>query len=147
MTVRDMTGQCMCGAVQIAARNVPQKFGACHCEMCKRWTGNTFNGVSVAVDDLTLTGADAISTIKSSDWAERAFCNKCGSSLWYKMPDTGDRETISIAIGLLNDWDGMELGHVFYVDRKCSVHDLPKDRKEFTEAEVLAIFAPADEEG
>jgi hypothetical protein len=136
----------MCGAIEIAARNVPQIFGACHCDMCKRWTGNTFNGVSVAHADLTLTGADAMKVIKSSDWAERAFCGSCGSPIWYRVTEDGPySKTVSLAIGLLDDWDGMTLGHAFYTDRKTSVHVRPEGCKDYTEAETLAMFAPADE--
>ena len=30
----------MCGAVRFVARDVQDKAGICHCEICRRWTGS-----------------------------------------------------------------------------------------------------------
>ncbi|UWQ91504.1 GFA family protein [Rhodobacteraceae bacterium M382] len=139
------TGHCMCGRVRFVARNVPQVFGACHCDMCKRWSGNMFNGVSVVSGDLDLTGQDHIRRVQTSEWAERANCESCGSPLWYRVTDPEfEPKTHNMALGLFDDTSGMTLGHEFFVDRKTSANDLPKDRKQFTEAETLALFAPED---
>ncbi len=139
------TGHCMCSCVSFVARNVPETFGACHCDMCKRWSGNVFNGVPVPSEDLQLSGEGHIKRIQTSDWAERAICAECGSPLWYRItaegPTTG---TTNLALGLFDDTSDMTLGYEFYVDRKTTANDLPQERKQFTEAETLALFAAED---
>ena len=138
------TGQCMCGAVQLTARNVPTTFGQCLCDMCKRWTGSFFMGVSVAPEDLEITGADAITTIQSSDWAERAFCNKCGSSLWYHVTEGPYAAKLSLGVGVLNETDDMVPVREFYSDKRTCAYQPNNDIEKFTEAQVRAMFAAPD---
>ena len=33
------SGHCLCGAVKISASQASKSIGACHCGMCRRWTG------------------------------------------------------------------------------------------------------------
>lgn len=140
----DKTGKCMCGAVSFTARNVPAEFGGCYCDMCRRWAGSRFNGVHVAHDDLQLSGRDHVQVVKSSDWAERAFCNKCGSALWYHLTEGPYANGVSLSVGLFDDPSGMTLKREYYVDRKTCLHQLPENRVQMTEAEVITMFVPAD---
>jgi hypothetical protein len=64
----------MCGAVRFEAEPAERHSHACHCEMCRRWTGSAFVAVPVAPDALRLDGGETIRVYRSSDWAERAFC-------------------------------------------------------------------------
>ena len=141
----EKTGQCMCGAVTFTARNVPDRFNACYCEMCRRWTGGRFMGVHLATDDVTLTGTDAIQTIKSSPWAERAFCGKCGSALWYKQSEGPDADHYSISAGLFDDTSDMTLSKEYFSDCATSIHQTPSTTRKYTRAETFALFAPSDE--
>ncbi|MBE1282014.1 MAG: GFA family protein [Rhodobacteraceae bacterium] len=139
------TGHCMCGRVSFVAQEVPERFGACHCDMCKRWTGSAFYAVSIEPENLELSGTEHIRRVRTSDWAERANCAECGSPLWYRITAEGPgAQTYNMALGLFDETEGMRLGHEFYVDRKTTAHDLPDDRKQFTEAETLALFTPED---
>ena len=92
----------MCGAVTLTLRAVPADYGTCHCEMCRRWTGSALLGVTVQQDDVMVGGADNVRTIQSSDWAERAWCDRCGSGLWYRVTAPGPHYgAYEIPIGLL----------------------------------------------
>ncbi|MDP2580163.1 GFA family protein [Shimia thalassica] len=138
MTTR--TGHCMCGAVRFTAQNVPSGFGACYCESCRRWSGDRFAGVHVASDDLDVTGADHVTTLQSSAWANRSFCKTCGSSLWYRLTDGPEAGSCSISVGLLDDASGLVLEREFFVDRKDCIHDLPADRIQMTTADITAKY-------
>ncbi len=141
----EKTGKCMCGAVKFTVAEPPCEFNSCYCDMCKRWTGSRFVAISVPADSVKITGSDAISTITSSEWAERAFCNRCGSGLWYKMTEGPMKGALGLSVGLLDDTDDMKLVREFYVDRKNCVYEFPEDRIQMTEAEVIAMFAPSEE--
>jgi hypothetical protein len=135
----------MCGAVRFTVRDVPTGFGACNCDMCRRWSGGRWMGVHVARKNLTITGEDAIKTYRSSPWAERAFCGTCGSNLWYRLTEGPDADSVSISVGMLNETDDMKLTHEYYTDRNTGAYDFPEDRIQMTEAEVIAMFAPTEE--
>ena len=80
-------GSCLCGAVKILVKSISNEVGACHCDMCRKWTG----GPLLAVDcgtDVSFEGQENISVYNSSEWAERAFCNKCGSHLYYRLKES-----------------------------------------------------------
>jgi len=76
------TGSCLCGAVRITANNTGKKVGACHCGMCRKWGGGPFMEVDCSTD-ISFKGEEAIGVYNSSSWAERGFCKKCGSHLFY----------------------------------------------------------------
>ncbi|XDA98098.1 GFA family protein [Sulfitobacter sp. LCG007] len=113
------TGGCMCGSVRFEARDVPAAFGACHCEMCRRWTGSALLGVTVKSADLSWEGSENIATVQSSDWAERAWCNKCGTGIYFRVTLEGEWSGgTEIPIGLFDDQSGFEMKNEIYIDHK-----------------------------
>ena len=84
MTTTQATGSCLCGAINVSANATPNNVGACHCGMCRRWTGGPFLAIDCG-DDVSFSGAENISVFDSSQWAERGFCNKCGTHLFYRL--------------------------------------------------------------
>ena len=83
---KQTSGSCFCGAVKISAM-LPSKWCAhCHCSMCRKahgagyvtWVGFEADQVSITNDEDMLTWFD------SSAGAQRGFCGKCGSSLFFR---------------------------------------------------------------
>lgn len=140
-------GGCMCGAVRFRMAQAPATFGACHCEMCRRWTGSAFLATTVAEDALSWEGEAQIRTLQSSDWAERAWCKRCGSILYFRFTD-GPRAqdgTIDLSIGLFDDLSGMEFTSEIYIDHKPAAYAYAGERKRLTRNEALARFGlPGD---
>ena len=126
-------GKCLCGAVGIELRDAHQEIDVCHCSMCQQWTGSMYAGIEG--EDFTLTGEDAISTYDSSDWAERAFCSKCGSNLWYKFLPTGNRTFLA---GLFDLPPGMPIKQQIFIDEKPDWYDLAQNSPMKTGAEIIA---------
>lgn len=140
-SMAERAGHCLCGAVRFTARNVPGGYGACHCDMCRRWTGSAFLGVTVRGSDLAWRGEDNIARLQSSAWAERAWCRTCGTGLWYRVtaegPMLGDYE---IPIGLFDDADGLEMQREIYIDRKPDAFAFQGEHELLTEAQVTALY-------
>lgn len=136
------TGRCLCGAVQYRAAT-GDKVSVCYCKMCQRWASGVFMGVSAEEFEVT-AGADHLKVAKTSDWAERGFCDLCGSNLFYHLPDPGYR---SVAFGSLDDTSGLRPRIQFYVDKRPEGFELAAETKEMTEAECIAFFAPDQTEG
>ncbi len=81
-----VSGSCLCGAVRFEL-DLPAKWCAhCHCTMCQRAHGAAFV-TWVGVDEVALKlddNSDCLCWFSSSDNAERGFCSRCGSTLFFK---------------------------------------------------------------
>ena len=105
----------------------------CHCTMCQRWTGSMYAGIEG--QDFTLTGEASIATYRSSKWAERAFCSKCGSNLWFKFLPTGNR---SFSAGLFDSASGAKVEKEIFVDEAASWTCIGGEHPKMTGEEIIA---------
>jgi hypothetical protein len=135
-----ISGQCLCGAVQINALVGTPALRACHCEMCRRHTSSMFMSVQTTPGSVAFSGP--VSRFRSSDWAERAFCATCGSTLWYGIPE---HDEINLAAGLFDNAAGQTMTQEFFIDRKPQGYALTGDHTRLTAQETIALFAPSDE--
>ena len=133
----ELKGQCMCGAVTVTAASAKPNLVACHCDMCRRWTSSMYMSLRTDPGSVTVTGPARV--FKSSDWAERAFCDTCGSALWYATPHDGQK---NLAAGLFDNAAGAELKLEFFIDKKPQGYTVAGDQRKMTEAEVIAAFMP-----
>ncbi|MEM9524231.1 MAG: GFA family protein [Pseudomonadota bacterium] len=135
------TGQCLCGAVRVTVRNMPLRMEACHCATCRRWTGGApYLGVAVARADVLFTGEDDIGIYRSSGWAERGFCRRCGAHLFFRMAGAALTDNLSLCPGILDDVSGIVLTQEMFIDQKPDVYDLTGERPRITRAEALALL-------
>ena len=139
----DRTGGCLCGAVRFSARGVGTAFGACHCEMCRRWTGSALLGITVPEGNVTWEGAEHIATRQTSGWAERAWCRECGSGLWFRVTmDSAYSGKLELPIGLFDDAGGLTMTNEIYIDHKPdSFAYAGTGRNLMTRADCVAKFA------
>ena len=132
--------QCLCGSVRIAVHDRPAGYGICHCRMCQRWSGAILAAVTCPRDRVSVVGNAPIATYQSSDWAERAWCTRCGSHLWYRVTTNGAHEgDYEIPIGLFDDPNGFVLDREIFIDRKSDAFDIAGGHPRLTEAEVFTL--------
>ncbi len=129
-------GSCLCGAVKITVKKQSHSIGACHCGMCRKWAGGPWLGVDCGLEVL-FEGEENISIYNSSDWAERGFCAKCGSNLFYRVKKTGQH---FMAAGLFDDTDSLIFDHQIFIDKKPAYFDFSNKTENMTEAEVFARY-------
>jgi hypothetical protein len=129
----EMSGACLCGAVRFTAKNVETDCHACHCGMCRRWSGGPFLGASVG--SIRFDGDENITRYNSSEWAERGSCRKCGSNLFYRVK-AEDRYVL--CVGAFDDPAPFRLVGEIYIDRKPAGYAFAGDLPQQTEAEVIA---------
>jgi hypothetical protein len=129
-------GRCLCGACTLTA--VPgAEAGACHCEMCRQWSGGIFIGVSVG-DTLEIAEGSPVKTFKSSDWGQRVFCSECGSNLAWQ---TADGKMSVMSIQAFADPSQFPLVSEVFYDSKPTNYALAGETHKLTGAEVMAMFA------
>lgn len=137
----DKTGRCMCGAVSFVATDMAGNFSRCHCKMCQRWVSGPYDGVQVETTKLSFGEGDNISVFRSSHFAERANCKICGSAVFWRLTSGPYVGKTSVALGLLDDTDGMMMTSELFVDLKNSTSFLPDDRQQMTSEDVAKIVA------
>lgn len=94
-----MTGGCFCGAIRYEAGSPRSDQTICHCTMCRGTTGAPFVAwFTVPEQELRVTqGTPA--TFRSSPPAERSFCGRCGTQLFFRhegAPGLADVTTASL---------------------------------------------------
>lgn len=130
------SGRCLCGAVTFRVSNADEHFHICHCGMCRRWSGGPL--MVVRAEGVEFSGTEHLTRFKSSEWAERGFCNKCGSSLLYHLLPANQ---ILLSLGSFDDASAFALGSEIFIDHKLSSYDFAGEHGRMTEAEVLAQWS------
>ena len=138
-----LDGGCLCGAVRFSATPDNKHFGACHCDMCRRWTAGSFYATACG-SAVEIHGESSIGIYSSSDWAERHFCKQCGTSLWYKLKESGEHY---VSIEAFDDTEGFELVRQIYIDEKPTYYALCNETQNMTAAQAEAAFAPSNSGG
>ncbi|TNE90257.1 MAG: GFA family protein [Deltaproteobacteria bacterium] len=112
------SGGCLCGGIRYTAELRGHAVGACHCIMCRRWSGGPL--MAIGADDIRWQGEPSV--FGSSDWAERGFCAACGSSLFYRFTAGKHAGLTLLAAGSLDDWDGLILDHEVFIDQRPAAY-------------------------
>src|SRR5436190_20019370 len=123
------TGGCQCGAVRYQLMTPPDHVSVCYCRMCQKASGSpmmVFARVKLA--DLRWTQGTP-SVFRSSNLAERHFCNACGTPLTYRFVEGPN---ISVTGCSLDDPEAIKPELQYSIDRKLSwlatVEHLPGKR-------------------
>ena len=141
MTER-IEGHCLCGAVTVRAAPVRRQVDACHCTMCRRWNGIAFLGVMCG-SEVAFEGEEHVVRYRSSEWAERGFCGRCGSSLFYRYLPNGNH---SFLAGLFPDDALLPLAEEIFIDEKPPYYAFDADSAKLTGPEVMAKYGVGQEE-
>ena len=128
---------CLCGAVEFRATIKVADVGACHCSMCRRWSGGVFLALE-SDGPLEFNDGSTVGTYKSSDWGERGFCKTCGSSLFWRTLD-GSHNVISAQC--VKGLEAPKLGSEIFIDEKPAYYEFAQDTHKMTGAEFMAQFA------
>jgi len=109
------TGHCLCAGVRYEIRGPLEPVTACHCSQCRRTSGHHVAMTTVPEAALTFTSSDTLRWYRSSEAAERGFCQRCGGNLFWRAV-AGD--SISVAAGTLDTPTGLSIHKHIYVEDK-----------------------------
>ena len=126
-----MEAKCLCGAVSLKVE-AERKLHACHCGKCRTWGGGA--GFTLTAKTPEISGGEHIGRYRSSEWAERCFCKRCGTHLFVQVGDD-----YYISAGLFADNADFELESQIFIDCKAPYYELANDTPKLTESEFLAM--------
>ena len=99
--------------MRFAAEDVPDEIGVCHCGQCRRWASGPW--FAVRGNNLRFEGEESLGRYASSAWAERGFCKRCGSNLFYHMHD---EPFYMLSVGAFDDQSRFRLAREVFIDEK-----------------------------
>ncbi len=107
----EATGSCLCGAVRYRISGPMRPVVYCHCEQCRRTSGHHVAATACHPDDIDMSDDGSLTWFRSSDVADRGFCARCGSNLFYRPRH---RKWLSIMAGSLDGpTDLAAAAHIF----------------------------------
>lgn len=122
-------GGCLCGAVQISLTADPAGASACHCALCRRWSGAAMWGMEVPANAVRVRGE--VARYRASGFSERTWCPVCGTHLWMR-DDGGDYELMP---GLFDAAAEVPLVREVYSDRAFACARLAGDHPRVSRAD------------
>jgi len=136
MSAAPLSGRCLCGAARFTAKPEKMTMDACHCSMCRRWSGGP--AMTVFCTDVQFEDESAVGVYVSSEWAERGFCKTCGSNLFWR---THDHKMFTVSAHAFDNPEQFPFEVEIYIDQKPANYAFANDTKKMTGAEVEAMFA------
>ena len=110
-------GGCLCGGVRYRATSALRDVIACHCSQCRKTGGHFVAATQVPTADLQLIESATLRWYRSSDSAERGFCERCGGNLFWR-PTSAGSSTTSIMAGTVDPPTGLRITqHIFTADK------------------------------
>ncbi len=95
-----VTGGCLCGFVRYEAKAYLQCARYCHCRTCRKSSGAPVDvGVQVKEGSMKFTAGQP-KYYRSSHFAERGFCPRCGSRMTFRFLSGGYAD---VSVGSLDD--------------------------------------------
>ncbi|EKT4540419.1 GFA family protein [Pseudomonas putida] len=125
-------GTCLCGDTRLTVTVDNTHISACHCSMCRKWTGGPL--LVVHCSKPPLIEGRAPSVYDSSDWAQRAFCGRCGTHLYYRLKAN---DFHAVPVGLLDGDQAWDFDLQIFVEQKPAWYCFANQTKELSGQEVF----------
>ncbi len=122
------SGGCLCGAVRYEISGPMRRVVYCHCEQCRKTSGHFVAATAVQLDDLHVTADAGLEWYKSSDIADRGFCRRCGSSLFWR-PAHG--KYMAVMAGAIDAPTGLTSREHIYVEDASDYYDITDGLAQF----------------
>ena len=131
-----MRGQCLCGAVEFEV-DVPERtYSICHCGLCRRWSGGPLMSVHCPEPNTEWLNDEGLTWYQGTPWAQRGFCSRCGSSLFWRLAEQLEGLLI-VSVDALEDDGDFALDRHIYSDARPDRYDFADDRPRVTEADLM----------
>ena len=116
------TGSCLCGGVKYRISGPLRPVVACHCTQCRKTSGHYVAATQCEAKDMSLE-AETLTWFQSSEVAERGFCGRCGSNLFWRR---FGNEHVSIFFVFVDGKTGLRMETQIHADSKGDYYDLPE---------------------
>ncbi|MCW8108892.1 GFA family protein [Alteromonas ponticola] len=137
MKDRPHQAKCLCESVTLSIAESISELHVCHCSMCRQWGGGPMIVASCGTD-VTFEGKQNIERYHSSEWAERGFCKRCGTHLFYHYLESGN---YFVPAGLMKLPESVHMASQIFIDEKPHYYEFSNATTNMTGAEVMAKYS------
>ncbi len=124
MNAKPVRGSCLCGDVAYEVHGPLRNVVACHCLQCRKQTGHYMAATSARREDVRFVRDASLRWFRSSAEAERGFCSRCGSVMFWRREGRPD---LSITAGTIDGPTGVVTeGHIFCAS-KGDYYEIPDE--------------------
>ncbi len=127
---------CLCKSVEFDVNFTTKNYSVCHCKDCHKWTGGVYMSLS-AGKDLSFKNEAAIGRYSHSSWAERGFCKKCGTNLFYRMKKSNH---YFLMLGLIDDEISLNFNEQQFIDEKPNHFSFSNATNAITKKEMKILL-------
>ncbi|MEM7545658.1 MAG: GFA family protein [Pseudomonadota bacterium] len=125
-------GSCLCGGVSYRIGDALRDIVACHCLQCRKTSGHHVAATRADAAAVTMTSSETLTWYRSSETAERGFCNRCGGNMFWRRVGS---DKISIMAGTLDDPVDLPMNRHIFVKYKGDYYQVPGDAEQFYESD------------
>jgi len=118
------TASCRCGAVHCTISAEPFSIGHCHCNSCRRSTGQAAVTLLAFRKNQVDFGNNDGTIYESSPGVYRRFCATCGTPLTWEADWDGYEDIIEIYVGVMAEPDLYQPSKHIYYDERVSWFDI-----------------------
>ena len=111
----------MCGAVRYTIVGPLRPIVACHCVQCRKSSGHFVAATACPTVALTIAGP-TLQWFKSSETADRGFCGRCGSNLFWRRFGS---DNTSVWAGSIDGPTGLKIERHIFSHAKGDYYELP----------------------
>mgnify|MGYP000058110555 FL=1 len=122
---QSFSGGCVCGGVRYTANKL-RPLWYCHCEQCRRMTGNFMAASQVDIADISVVGSPKWFYV--SEKSRYGFCSECGSQLFWR---NDDNDYLSVTGGSLDASKGLKVGGHIFTCEKAEYVKIPAEELTF----------------
>jgi len=122
------SGGCLCGGVRYRVTGKLEGVTACHCSQCARTTGHYIASAHCAPADFVLEADETLRWYRSSEEAERGFCSRCGSNLFWRRLEGGP---VTMTAGTLDRPTGLRMKYHIFCGSKSDYYEITDGLKQY----------------
>ncbi len=121
MQTTKATGGCLCGAVRYEIAGPMRSVVYCHCEQCRKTSGHFVAATAVGLEQLQISEDAGLEWFESSEIADRGFCTRCGSSLFWR-PQHG--KYMAVMTGAIDAPTGLKSREHIHTDDASDYYEI-----------------------
>src|SRR5690625_5160809 len=132
-----LQGKCLCGAVSVHVEHEGPTMSACHCGICRGWAGGPFQSLECH-EAPDIDGLEHVTVYSSSDWAERGFCSRCGTHLFYRLKEGS---FYALSVGLFQEGTQWPFDLQVFIDQKPQNYQFANTTRTMTGEDVFNAWS------
>lgn len=136
-------GGCLCGGIRYRATAGPLRGVICHCSMCRKHSGApALAFIHFPLESFSWCHGEP-TKYRSSQYAERGFCPKCGSTI--SMHEDVLKDRVQVCLGSLDEPGKVRIDDHVWTEERIPWFDVKDDLPRFRQSSFAVPSRASDQ--